>query len=140
MTLVKFQPAPSPFRSLFNEFFNTSMDEFLPSSRVPAVNVVETDKGFRLELVAPGFEKGDFQIALDKNVLTVSAKKESENEETTEKYRRREYQFSSFERSFNLPETLDQDSVKATYQNGVLHLELTKKAPAVNPVKSIAVN
>lgn len=139
MTLVKFQPAPSPFRTLFNEFFNSTMDDAFPTTRIPAVNVLETDNGFRLELVAPGFDKGDFNVAVNKNVLTVSAKKEQEQEENTDKYRRREYSFNAFERSFNLPESIDQENVKANYMNGVLHIDLVKVEPAINPVRTITV-
>ena len=144
MTLVKFQPAPSPFKSLFSEFFNAAMDDTLPSAfttnRFPALNVVETENGYRLDLAAPGFDKSDFNLALDKNVLTVSAKKETENTENTEKFRRREFAFQSFERSFNLPESVDHDQVKASYLNGVLSVELVKKMPAVNPAKIIQVD
>ena len=143
MTLVKFQPAPSPFKSLFSEFINSAMDDFQPAAfstnRFPALNVLETENGFRLDLAVPGFDKSDFKLAIDKNVLTVSAKKEAESTENTAKFRRREFAFSAFERSFNLPETVDHDNVQATYQNGVLSIDLTKKAQTVNPVKTIAV-
>jgi len=143
MTLVKFQPAPSPFKSLFSEFFNAAMDDVHPAAfstnRFPALNVVETENGFRLDLAAPGFDKSNFSLAIDKNVLTVSAKKEDEHTENTEKFRRREFAFHAFERSFNLPESVDHDQVKANYQNGVLGIELVKKTPAANPVKTIEI-
>ena len=143
MTLVKFQTAPSPYKSLFSEFLNTAMDNSLPAAfatnRFPALNVVETSNGFRLDLAVPGFDKSDFSLALDKNVLTVSAKKEDEHTENTEKFRRREFAFHAFERSFNLPDSVDHDQVKANYQNGVLGIELVKKTPAANPVKTIEI-
>jgi HSP20 family protein len=139
MTQVKFHPAPSPFRSLLDEFFNAPLGDFSPSPRFPAVNVAETDKGFRIELAVPGYEKADFHLAVDKNVLVVSAKKETEREEKTENYRRREFSAMAFERSFNLPDSLDTDQIQATYNNGVLQIDLNKKAPSMNKVKTISV-
>lgn len=124
MALVKFQPLPySPF--LQNGHHMTTQ---------PAVNVVETASGFRLDLAAPGFSKADFQVRLENNRLTVSAKKEKAPEaEKGMSYRRREFDFSAFERSFQLPKSIDPHQVQASFNNGILSIELQRK-PELQPV------
>ena len=105
---------------LQNEFNNVGRRNFTP------VNVKETDKTYLLEVVAPGFEKSDFKVNLDQQVLTISAEKKSEAEETVKNIRK-EYSFSSFKRSFTLDEKIDATRIEASYINGVLILNLPKK-------------
>jgi HSP20 family protein len=137
MTLVKHHSV-NPYKSLLNDFFfspaygNTAVAQ-------PAVNIAETEKGFTLEVAAPGLNKEDFNIKVEKNLLTISAKKEVKEEENGPVYRRREFVFTQFERSFRLPETIDTDQVNATLNNGILHVELSKKPELVPAVKTIAV-
>ncbi len=110
-----------------NEFNNGERKGFIP------VNVKETEKTYQLEVVAPGFEKTDFTINLDQNLLTISAeKKEGVKEDSfgyapQEKQIRREYSFRSFKRSFTLDEKIDATNIEASYINGVLTLNLPKK-------------
>ena len=96
------------------------------------VNIKETDKGYSLEVIAPGFDKSDFKVNVDQDVLTVSAEKKQEVKENaensnTEKHVRREYSFRSFKRSFTLDEKIDAAGIDAKYNNGVLVLNLPKK-------------
>lgn len=142
MNLISFVPtngrkaavAPS-IESMFNEFFNNDFPVSFRNGQVqksPAVNVVETKDGYRLEVAAPGLGKEDFEVKLDKDQLTISAKKaENKSEENKEeRYTRREFSYLEFKRSFHLPETVDANSIKASYENGVLNVTLEKKPEA----------
>ncbi|MFK7807209.1 MAG: Hsp20/alpha crystallin family protein [Saprospiraceae bacterium] len=136
MQLIRRSTRPAPtFNNMLDQLFN---DNFFPASRktgtvwnnsMPAVNVKETNDHFELELAAPGFEKSDFNINIDKDVLTISSEQETKNEETEEngKFTRREFSYSSFQRSFNLPETVDSEKVSANYTNGILSIVIPKK-------------
>ncbi len=98
----------------------------------PAVNILETEDGFKVELAVPGMKKEDFTIDLDKDVLTISAedKFESEEKDTEGRYTRREFSYSTFKRSFTLPKTIDGDKITAAYNEGVLEIVLPKKEEA----------
>jgi HSP20 family protein len=115
-----------------NEFNQTVRKGFVP------VNVKETEKGYQLEIVAPGFEKTDFKINLDQNLLTISAEKKNEVKEN-EKQIRREYNYSSFKRSFTIDEKIDATNIAANYVNGVLTLNLPKKEEVKVPVTEIVI-
>ena len=104
-----------------NEFNNGNRKTFIP------VNVKETEKTYQLEVVAPGFEKTDFIINLDQDLLTISAEKKDEVKNENEKQIRREYNNRSFKRSFTLDEKIDATNIEASYINGVLTLNLPKK-------------
>lgn len=119
-----------------NDFFNFNQ------SNMPAVNVKETKKEFKLEISAPGFDKQDFDIQINKNVLTISATSENSSEEKgdDEKVLRREFSSSTFSRSFTLPEHVDTEKITAKEKNGVLHVSLPKKEDAKeNAVKRIEI-
>jgi len=131
-TLVK---TNSNFPTLFGNVFGKDVNEFLASANlanhgIPAVNIVENENGFRLEVAAPGLKKEDFKINLENNVLTISTQKEQKTEETTEKYTRKEFSFSSFRRAFTLPNTVDGEKIGASYTDGVLNITLPKKEEA----------
>lgn len=95
----------------------------------PMVNVWETDNDFRLAFAAPGLEKSDFKIAVNKDLLTVSVEKEAPAEETG-KVLRREFGFFNFQRSFRLPNSVDVNAISATYHNGILEVTLPKREEA----------
>lgn len=121
---------PSTFDQVFDNFFNGGLDEFFGNDFIknqPSVNVIEHDDRFEIELAAPGLDKGDFDLKVEKDRLLVSAKKQT-NEETEEKgkFTRREFSYASFERSFQLPENVDTESIDANYLNGVLRVQLPK--------------
>lgn len=145
MTLVKFangqkNHAVNPF---FNDVFDSILnDSFLSdklSSRVPAVNISETENEFHIELAAPGLKKEDFKINLEKNVLSVSADKKTENVEEGKKFSKREYSYNSFTRSFTLPEVADHSKIDAAYTDGVLTLVVAKKEEAKIQSREIAI-
>jgi len=119
----------NPLGELFENFFNRDMD-FLGNGRNalrhPSVNVVETEKDFLMEVAAPGMNKSDFNLSLDDNLLTISAERKEETEKTEKNYTRREFSFSSFKRSFHLPENINVDKIDATYKDGVLNITLPK--------------
>ncbi|HTD41221.1 MAG TPA: Hsp20/alpha crystallin family protein [Mucilaginibacter sp.] len=144
MTLVKFnngqRNAVSPwFNDVFDTLFNDSVlnDRFV--TKTPAVNIAETENEFHIELAVPGLKKEDFKISIDKNVLSVSAEKKAENVEEGKKYSKREYSYSSFVRSFTLPEVADQAKIGAEYTDGVLKLSVAKKEEAKVQTREIAV-
>lgn len=139
MTHVRF--GRRPFEKSFNNFADDLFLELPVLYRngtdtvfkgFAPVNIKESDKGYSLEVVAPGFDKSDFKVNIDQNVLTVSAEKKEEVKENaensnTEKQVRREYSFRSFKRSFTLDEKIDAAGIEAKYNNGVLVLNLPKK-------------
>lgn len=135
MTNVKFNRKPfegslnTLVDDLFTELpalFKTEFNNGERKGLVP-VNVKETDKSYQLEVVAPGFEKTDFKLTLDQHLLTISAEKKNEEIKETEKQIRREYSYRSFKRSFTLDEKIDATNIEASYVNGVLTLNLSKK-------------
>jgi HSP20 family protein len=117
--------------SVFNEFFEP-WNEWLvsgTSSRqltMPNVNIVESKDNYRMEVAAPGLHKKDFTINVDGNVLTISGQKEENKEENKDEYSRQEYNYSSFSRSFTLPEDIRANHIEATYDGGILKLTLPR--------------
>jgi HSP20 family protein len=145
MTLVKFangqkNHAVNPFFSdVFDSLVNDSFLGDKLSSRVPAVNIAETENEFQIELAAPGLKKEDFKINLEKNVLTVSADKKTEKVDEGKKFSKREYSYNSFTRSFTLPEIADYTKIDAAYTDGILKLNVAKKEEAKFQSREIAV-
>ncbi|MCL4163679.1 UNVERIFIED_CONTAM: hypothetical protein GTU68_012764 [Idotea baltica] len=116
------------FDDFFKDISSTVGNDSLVKSR-PAVNIIETKDGFSLDIAAPGLSKEDFNISVEKNTLTITANKETSVEEGT-KFRRREFNYLSFQRSFHLPNTIDANAITAKYENGILQLALSKKEEA----------
>ncbi len=134
----------SNINNFFDDFFNNSLTNFVGSdfvSNIPSVNISETGDDFKIELAAPGLEKGDFDLNIEKDQLLISVKKEVSNEVTDEKFTRKEFNYSSFERSFHLPEGVKSDAIVAVYEDGILEIVLPKKEEAKElPARSIEVN
>ena len=108
-------------------FFPVTKKSVVPGS-IPSVNIKESDSRFVIELASPGMNKEDFQIEVRDEQLVVSAEKKTETEEKSdENYTRREFNFSSFERRFNLPENANDKSIQASYNDGVLTINIPKK-------------
>lgn len=135
MAYVKFNSRPfeGTFNNLVDDLFTELpvlfKNDFNNAERkgtIP-VNVKETEKSYQLEVVAPGFEKSDFKVNMEQDLLTISAEKKSEVKDENEKHIRREYSFRSFKRSFTLDEKIDATNIEASYVNGVLTLNLPKK-------------
>lgn len=133
MTLIKWQkesPARTILNSvdLFNEFFNDFGGPELRKWSNPAVNISENDQAYKLQLAVPGLKKEDFKLSLEENTLVVSAEQKQESNEKTERFTRKEFSFSSFTRRFNLPENVEQAAINANYENGIMVIQLPKKA------------
>lgn len=139
-SLIETSASAARFGRDMNDFFNTSLSWV---SNVPAVNVVEHADGFRIEVAAPGLKKENFKLNLNHNNLTISASQESQKEESdtrNEKYTRREFSYSSFQRTFTLPTSIDADKIQATYTDGVLKIDVPKREEAkIKPPRQIEI-
>jgi|LAHU01.1.fsa_nt_gb HSP20 family protein len=111
-------------RNFMNEFFNNEVKTTLPTA-----NIVENENDYQVELAVPGYDKKDFSIQLNENVLTIKAETKSEKEETksNQQFTRKEHYYASFERHFTLPDTVKVESIEASYENGLLKITLPKK-------------
>lgn len=134
------------FPTIFNDFFKPwnqwfDKDSFLGRTlSVPAVNITENKDNFEVALAVPGLKKDDFKIDVDGNILTISSEKEENKEEREKTFTRKEYSYSSFSRSFTLPEEVNKEKIEAKYEDGVLKLILPRKEEAKKAtVKKIAV-
>lgn len=129
MTMVRFNNGKkvSPFDSLFSEFFNDVNRPMRKSE--PLVNIVELDENFRIDIATPGFDKGDFKVSVENEVLTITGERKTE---TTEEgtFTRKEFLFTNFSRSFTLPESVDSTKIGAKYENGILMVDLPKREEA----------
>lgn len=147
MNLVKFNPF-NPSKSFFNDFaddfFNSNISNFIGSDFVasnPSINIVESDDTFKIEVAAPGLEKKDFNLSIEKDYLIIETSKEGKKEVKEEKFTRREFIYASFKRSFYLPETVDANKIDAKYENGVLNITLPKVEQAkVETTRSIKIS
>ena len=107
---------------------------------LPAVNIKENEKSFELELAIPGQKRDDFNIEVDEQVLTISMEARAEDEEVTDHYTRKEFSFSSFSRSFTLPDTIDESKIDASYREGILRVLLPKREEALpKPKRMISI-
>jgi HSP20 family protein len=120
----------------WNDWFDNGFEKTLS---VPAVNISESDGKYNVSVAAPGMKKDYFKIDVEGDVLTISAETEETNEEKDENFNRREYNYSSFSRSFTLPEEVKRDDIEAKYENGVLNIVLPKSEAAKKASKSISI-
>lgn len=107
---------------------------------IPAVNITEHKDAYEVSLAVPGMKKDDFKIDVAGNMLTISSEKEETKEEEDKKFTRKEYNYSSFSRSFTLPEEINREKINAKYDNGILKISLPRKEEATKlTAKNIAV-
>ena len=145
MTLVKFNPKQTSnslmpgFNDAFDSIFNDSFFTDRMVSRVPAVNISESEGHFHIEVAAPGLKKEDFKLNLDRNALSISVEQSTNNTVQEKNYNKREFSYTSFVRSFVLPESADQNQITATYTDGILKLDIDKKEEAKSVVKQIEI-
>lgn len=146
MSLIKSNQKEELFPSRLSDFFDNSRFFGNPwferefTNSLPAVNVKEDGKQFDIEFAAPGFNKNDFKISVENNVMTVSAEKKDEKSEDNKRFTRKEFNYSSFSRSFTLPQSVNSDKIDAKYTDGVLHLQVPKKEQVKeSPTKEIKV-
>jgi len=143
--IVKFRPLPSTNffgNGLLDAYFNRGLSGFVGNDAVlnqPAVNIVENKDAFRVEIAAPGFEKQDFSLQVEKDYVTIEAKRETKEETTEERYTQRGFRYESFKRSYKLPETVNQDTISAVYEKGILNVTLPKKEEVKPTVKAIEI-
>ncbi len=134
--------------SLFNRFFDGEMFDWNnrnfsnTNTTLPSVNIKDNTDAFTVEVAAPGFEKGDFKIELNRNVLTVSTEKEVQSETKDEEiFTKREFSYQSFSRSFTLPQIADGDKIGAAYDKGILTVVIPKREEAKpKPARMIEIN
>ncbi|ANW96432.1 heat-shock protein [Wenyingzhuangia fucanilytica] len=141
MSLVKFS---NSYPDLFDRFFNydmlngSSKHFSKTNTTIPLVNVSENHDGFSIEMAIPGFKKDDFKLELDNGRLTISSEKEEKRED--DHYAVKEYSYQSFSRSFTLSESIEQENIEASYDDGILKVFIPKKEEAKpKPIKVIDV-
>lgn len=146
MSLIKWRSPSEMMPAIPNWMDNFFRDDDFFANRwtremtVPAVNVQETEKEFRLEVAAPGMKKEDFKLEVKEGMLYISAETKEEKEMKEEGYTRKEFNYHSFSRSFWLPENVKSDDIKATYKDGILNLVLPKaKVEKKVPTKLIEI-
>jgi len=147
MNIVRVNPffQGKSLSNVLDEVFNKSFADFVGNDAtvtIPSVNITEDDAHLILEVAAPGMDKKDFNISIDKDQLHISAEKESSSEKQEEgKWARKEFNYASFKRSFYLGEDILVDKIDASYENGILKLVLPKKEEAKAKVpKTIKIN
>ena len=131
MRIVKYNNN-NVFPSLINEFFNDDfgMNFLNRSHSVPSVNSLENNDSFEIDLAVPWMKKEDFTIELNDKVLVISS--ETSNTMENDKMRLNEFNFSSFQRSFRVPDSVDHDKIKANYKNGILKIKLPKRKESIS--------
>ena len=146
MTLVKVnndfsKSIDGMMKELFNEFPSTVAKTFREDVfNFPPVNIIEKESAFLIELAAPGFEKADFIVKLDGNLLNISTEKKEEIQDETNKMIRKEFSYKSFKRSFTVDDKIDAEKIVAKYENGILKLELPKKEILKAASKEISIS
>jgi HSP20 family protein len=132
------------FDRLFEgDLFDWSNRNFsVTNTTLPSVNIKENADEYKVEVAAPGFDKNDFKLQLDHDLLTISSEKKVETEtKDDERFTKREFSYQSFSRSFTLPQTADGDRIQASYDNGILNVSIPKKEEAKpKPTRMIEIN
>lgn len=118
------------FSDILDEFFNESLN-YRKDSFMPSVDISETEKEFEVSVALPGMKKEDINVDLENGRLSISGERKFENEENNKNYHRVESGFGSFSRSFQLPDTIDEDSIAAKYEDGVLNITIEKSEEKV---------
>ena len=116
---------PSTIDGFFDRFFTESNDN-RTSSFAPRVDVAETDKGFEIELAVPGFDKKDFNIELKKGFLTISGERKFEEKKEEKNFYSIQTQYGTFRKSFQLPDSIVEKKIEASYEKGILSLFIPK--------------
>lgn len=139
MTLVKFNPNNNNnkkngmmpgFNNVFDSIFNDTFFSDRMMSRVPAANISESKDHYHVELAAPGLRKEDFKLSLERDVLSISVEQNAQQGTQERNFNKREFSYSSFVRSFTLPESADDNGIEAKYENGVLCINIPKREEA----------
>jgi HSP20 family protein len=125
---------PTITRRSFRPFYmpNFFDEDFFPvlnnrNGSTPAVNIREDEKNYVLDLAIPGIDKKELNIDVNEDVLTISSEHKNESEENGNGYKRKEFSYSAFSRSFYIPENVNKEKIEANYKDGVLTLSLPKQ-------------
>lgn len=131
MTLIKYS---RPGRNIAGKHFSDIMDEFFneavanrSSTFTPNINISETEDHFSIEVEIPGMKKDDINLNVENRTLAISGERKQKSEEDGRRFHRVETHYGAFNRSFQLPEHVDEDSIEATYENGVLSVKMDKR-------------
>jgi HSP20 family protein len=134
MTLMKRENTWPSFPSLIDNLLSRDLMDWnnsnfsLTNTTLPAVNIKEKDDEFLIEMAAPGMSKKDFKINLEDNVMTISSERKVENKDEDDNYKRREFSYQSFHRSFAIDEKLvNGEAISARYSDGILYITLPKR-------------
>jgi HSP20 family protein len=135
MTLVKFNNKTANslmpgFNDVFDSIFNDTFFNDRMMSRVPAVNISESESHYHVELAAPGLKKEDFKLNLERNSLSISVAQTAEQQDSQKNYSKREFSYGSFVRAFTLPDSADHSQIEATYVDGILCIDIAKREEA----------
>lgn len=118
-------------------WFDNLFDSKLIST--PSVNIIENDEAYLIDIATPGFNKSNFNVEINGDKLEVSAESSIENDEDTLNYKKREFSYSSFRRSFSLPKNVDHNKVSADYVDGILKLSIPKNKNKDSPTRRIEI-
>ena len=146
MTLIKWQPKPmnvfDDMDTMIHSFFNTDWNFPVRDTRnwSPAVDVKETDNSFVLTADIPGLTKKDIKVNVANGKLSISGERSYETDQKNDNYHYRERRFGTFDRSFNLPETVDEENISAAFKNGILIVALPKHANILPKEREIKVS
>lgn len=139
MTLVRFQEPRTRRNEMMNRYYTPETPCRNHFFNEPPANIVEDKEAFYIELAAPGFEKEDFDIAFEKQLLTISVEKSTE-ENQEQKQRMKEFQFNPFKRSFRIGKQINTNAISAAYKNGMLTITLPKEEAFIDkPARSIEI-
>jgi HSP20 family protein len=143
MSLLKWNSNPllPAFTSFFDDLGRSeiSLPDWPKFESLPATNIEEKDNNFLIKMAVPGLEKQDIKIETDKNILKISSEKEHSEEESKKKYTRKEYSYSSFLRSFVLPENAEYNKITATCKNGELAISIPKNVEKTEKPKLVEI-
>ncbi|MDQ0965803.1 HSP20 family protein [Flavobacterium sp. W4I14] len=144
MTLVNFNNRTRNTAPYFNNVFDSLFSDAVTKNKMvdksPNVNIYENEAAYVIELAAPGLKKEDFQINLKKDTLSVWAEIKKDETQVAKDFTRKEFDYSSFARSFNLPDSADGDNITAEYKDGILSINISKKDDAKLQHKEIVVS
>jgi len=144
MTFIKMNRSAFRTTGSFNDLLNDLMENIkFPESAnqdgentLPAVNVLKNEQGFQLELSAPGFSKEEITLLVEKDTLIITGEKKAEDTTVEKKFHRKEFSYNNFKRKFNLTEQVDKEKIEATFENGIVSIQLPKKQEdAVTSIK-----
>lgn len=138
-----FHPLAQTFGTLVEDLLGKGLNDIAGGQifqmHNPSINVLENDSEFTLEVAAPGLQKSDFNVYVEKNQLIIAADIKEDANATSPHYTKREFSFKSFKRSFTLPDTADQNKIQAQYENGILHVKVAKNVDAPQVMRNIEI-